>query len=124
MTDEPDDDEYFLELLEKKGDAWLKQKLEALGLKIEATKPSPSQSPSPGSPDFASFLLNENERHKKEKSAARIMLDRALDLLTPEQRALIREPQKSEPNPSPEPKKTNAPAPNPEPKKSGFLRRI
>jgi hypothetical protein len=81
------DGAYFDELLSTRGEKWLMNKLEQLKAEL-TTAPKGATS----NPDFASFLSAEVSSLKTEAMTLRERLDAALDLLTPEQRTLLRSP--------------------------------
>lgn len=84
----PDDDElYFDELLGKRGEKWLTAQLEKFKAELATNPSSTSQSPPA---DFAGFLSAALKETKTEAQNLREKLDAALDLLTPEQRTLLR----------------------------------
>lgn len=108
IPEEDDDEKYFGELLEKKGTTWLKTQLEALGFKANPQEPNPTN-PQPPAGDFAAFLLGENQAAKKSADALREKLEAVLEILTPEQRTLLKSAgQRADP---PLPKPNEQPAP-------------
>lgn len=95
MADEQtDDDENFAILTglfsTDKGKTWLTGFLKDMGLELKTpAQPDPKTSPLSADP-FAGFLERELSGAKAENSSLREKLDKLLDVLTPEQRTLLR----------------------------------
>jgi hypothetical protein len=128
MANEPedilsDDEKYFLELLDKRGAAWLTKHLETLKADLAKTIPVSSSQPAG---DFAAFWKENFQEAKTENKTLREKLESLLEILTPEQRTLLKSAPKENAGDPPDPAKPPAPKLEPEPakKKPGFLSRL
>lgn len=115
MPPEDDDDEtYFATLLEKKGPEWLTKALSSLGLdpaKFKEAMERPPSSPSPGGDGLAEFFRGELGEAKAENKKLREKIESLLDVLTPEQRTLLKSPPKEKEG-DPPALKPGVPSPN------------
>lgn len=130
MPDEitPEDEEFFATLLSKKGESWLTTKLQELGLTKAPTlepgvpQPKPDLNPVAG---FAEFLQAQLAEKGTENKSLRDRLESVMDVLTPEQRTLLRSPPKEGDPLLPKPKNPSEPPVEPKPKpKTSFLKRL
>jgi phage-related minor tail protein len=121
MSDEPDDDdgaadiEMFKKLLKEHGGEWLTEQMEALK---KSGSPTPKTAPAQNQSDFFAEAYRETKAELKNKTEA---LDRALDMLTNEQRTLWRSLLSGAPAPSPKTKKEPDPPAAPKKKPSWML---
>lgn len=122
--DEPDDGALFDTLLSERGENWLLEKLKALGLEAKPPK-APGATPEAGS-GLAAYLERQLGDLQKDHRSVREKLEAALDMLTPEQRTLLRSQQSESGGGqnSPTKKKPLAPPIEPPPKRRGFLSKL
>jgi hypothetical protein len=121
---EPDENEtLFLELMDKRGLEWLKKNLTAI-LPDLKTPSSQGSKTGPEADSLGNFLRELLAEEKTRSKTLAEKLESVLEILTPEQRTLLRSPKSASAGDPPK----GAPPPNPDPteppKKRGFLARL
>ena len=121
MPDDDEDFEIFKSLMEKADPEWLRTILKKTGISLPENLPGPKpEKLEPTNDGFLGFLRQELQAAKDDQKKTRDLLEKAYDLLTPEQRLTLRQPKEDGP-PSP-PKKELKEPPNAKPKR--FLSKL
>ena len=121
MPDDDEDFEIFKSLMEKADPEWLRTILKKTGISLPENLPGPKpEKLEPTNDGFLGFLRQELQAAKDDQKKTRDLLEKAYDLLTPEQRLTLRQP-KEDGHPLPLKKELKEP-PNAKPKR--FLSKL
>jgi len=99
MADDDNEDfEIFKSLMEKADPEWLRTILKKTGVSLPENLPGPKpEKQEPTNDGFLGFLREELRTAKDDQKKTRDLLEKAYDLLTPEQRSTLRQPKEDGP---------------------------